>query len=145
VSRISVDVEVPDGMRLGFSRDTAGALRALLFDKKTSEFVGHAELFEPVRGGRRSGAFGAVALLGIVAVAEAAPHLKRWWSDTPILVSEGTVEVAEHGAADLPGSRADAAANTPRPDPERARFAASNKRPGPHTRSQRRSGARNRV
>ncbi|RHW27545.1 DUF2510 domain-containing protein [Nocardioides immobilis] len=45
--RKKVDVEVPDGQHLGWSRDTDGALRAHLFDDRTNKLVGHAELFEP--------------------------------------------------------------------------------------------------
>lgn len=40
------DVEVPDGQHLGFSRDSAGAYRAHLFDDATNRLVGHAELIE---------------------------------------------------------------------------------------------------
>lgn len=40
------DVDVPDGHRLGYSRDTDGARRALIFRNDTNELAGHAELFE---------------------------------------------------------------------------------------------------
>lgn len=39
------DVEIPDGHRLGFSRDEAGAYRAHIFDGE-NKLVGHANLFE---------------------------------------------------------------------------------------------------
>lgn len=46
MARKSVEVEVPDGQHLGFSRNTDGALRAHLFDDETNQLAGHAELFE---------------------------------------------------------------------------------------------------
>lgn len=39
------DVDIPDGHRLGFSHDEAGAFRAHIFDSE-SRLVGHANLFE---------------------------------------------------------------------------------------------------
>lgn len=110
MARKNVDVEIPDGTHLGFSRDSADARRAHLFDDETNELVGHAELFEPANdehvgpvpyaepvyiyvNGDRSNeqddelaeALRALVRLGIIVAAEkAAPHLKRWWNDTAL-------------------------------------------------------------
>jgi hypothetical protein len=110
VARKHVDVEIPDGMHLGFSHDSAGARRAHLFDDETNELVGHAELFEPADDERvgsvpyaepvyiyvndaRSNeqddelaeALRALVRLGIIVAAEkAAPHVQRWWNDTAL-------------------------------------------------------------
>lgn len=107
MAREKFDVEVPEGTHLGFSRDTDGAYRAHLFDDKTNELVGHAELFGPAEDEHVSSAtdagpvyinvdygqshsqedeaedlLGALAVLGIIVAAQrAAPHLKRWWND----------------------------------------------------------------
>lgn len=40
------EVDVPDGQHLGHSKDSGGAYRGLMFDDKTNELVGHAELRE---------------------------------------------------------------------------------------------------
>lgn len=140
--RKNVYVEIPDGTHLGFSHDTEGALRAHLFDDGTNELVGHAELFElaedvhecpapyaePVYiyvSDDRSNevneelaeALRALALLSIIVAAEkAAPHLKRWWSDTalPFLKrSGGKLPTLRHRVA---GDVADSAVQ---PEPTR--------------------------
>lgn len=101
------DVEVPDGQHLGISRDTNGAYRAHLFDDETNDLVGHAELFEPPEDDSSSpdieyvyvSSLGAadepphqlsaeelaefVNLVMTAAVA-AAPHIRRWWTDTVV-------------------------------------------------------------
>ena len=47
MSRQRFDVEIPDGIRLGFAQNSDGGMRGLLFDQRTSKLIGHAELFEP--------------------------------------------------------------------------------------------------
>lgn len=110
MARKPFDVEIPDGQRLGFSRDTDGAYRAHLFDNETGELVGHAELFEAEdheedSTGTQYGyvpawevpkqanlteeelaeALEALVGLGIIVAAlasRAAPRVKRWWNNT---------------------------------------------------------------
>ncbi|KIS28684.1 hypothetical protein TV39_04720 [Arthrobacter sp. SPG23] len=109
MARKRLDVEVPDGQHLGFSRDTDGAYRAHLFDNETNGLVGHAELFEPAKDesdspyieyvyvsdsrpkeGRELAdkeldeALEALVRLGIIVAAAAAPHVKRWWQGRAI-------------------------------------------------------------
>ncbi|MHA7263731.1 hypothetical protein ACX80W_11075 [Arthrobacter sp. TMN-37] len=107
MARRKLDVEVPDGQHLGFSRDTAGAYRAHLFDDQTNDLVGHAELFEPneddedpphiqyiyvpdsgatehreLTAEELAAAVVALVRLGIIVAtlaARAAPRVRRWW------------------------------------------------------------------
>jgi hypothetical protein len=96
------DVEIPDGQRLGFSRDTDGAYRAHLFDVETNDLVGHAELFEPdeepsspsieyvyvpssgaaEEGSHQLSAEELAELIDLVirAAVAAAPHIRKWWT-----------------------------------------------------------------
>lgn len=91
-------VEVPEGMRLGFSQDTDGARRGLLFDEKTNKLVRHAELYEvdddrdrslsldaiPPKGGRDADDVLQTInqLLTLVElVIEIAPHAQRLWRE----------------------------------------------------------------
>lgn len=46
MARKRFDVEIPDGLRLGFSHGVGGAFKAHLFDRD-NKLVGHANLFEP--------------------------------------------------------------------------------------------------
>jgi len=96
--RQNFEVEVPDGMHLGFARDGDGALRGLLFDDDTNDLVGHAKLFEPegdwsdkpdqseylaTRSAEEdeliAQSAAALAALVILGIEIAAPHVKRWW------------------------------------------------------------------
>jgi hypothetical protein len=122
VARKRLDVEVPDGQHLGWSRDTDGAYRAHLFDDETGNLVGHAELFEPeedyeftyeppydyspledserVSSARMSEqerdealeALGALIAIGIYAAVEFTPHIKRWWRSKALPAVEATWE-----------------------------------------------------
>lgn len=98
-----VEVEVPEGTRLGFAQDSEGGMRGLLFDSTTNKLVGHAELFDHEADedswGSGSGDYDgddddngdeideiaeiigtALAILAIRGIEAAAPHLKDWWN-----------------------------------------------------------------
>lgn len=118
MAKIRLDVEVPDGQHLGFSRDTDGAYRGHLFDDETNDLVGHAELFEPNEDDADSlnsqfvyvsiseatkdqeltaeeiaQALDALLRLGIlvtVLAVETAPHVKRWLHDIAIPAMKST-------------------------------------------------------
>lgn len=97
MARKLVEVEVPEGARLGFARDTEGGMRGLLFDEETNELVGHATLYDVDEGSSESVQGGisppqqdeeldvvieiiaqALALVAIYSVEKAAPHVRDW-------------------------------------------------------------------
>lgn len=118
MARERFDVEIPDGQHLGFSRDTDGAYRAHLFDDKSNDLVGHAELFEPsvdaepwpnieyiyvsepsARHERELSdeeldeAFEALLNLGLIVAllaVKAAPHVTSWWRDKALPAMRST-------------------------------------------------------
>ena len=105
MDRKLVEVEVPDGTRLGFAQDSDGAMRGLLFDSETNKLVGHAKLFDHEAADADSTYFGSPrydsddededdrlaelgeligVLLGTLAIRgieAAAPHVKSWWKE----------------------------------------------------------------
>lgn len=120
-----IRVEIPDGQRLGLSRDTDGAYRAHLFDE-TNNLVGHAELFEPDEDATDSPYIQYVyvsdstdtksgdltdeeleemlkALVGLAMIvatlaAAAAPHVKSWWHDVAVPLMKSASESARLAA-----------------------------------------------
>lgn len=100
MARKVVEVEIPDGTRLGFAQDAEGGRRGLLFDNETNKLVGHAELFDhelgddswtssgPSRDGgddedKTDEAAEAIAqaltALVFIGLEAAAPHVRQWW------------------------------------------------------------------
>lgn len=93
-----VAVEVPEGMRLGKSKDSGAGSRGLLFDEKTNKLVRHAELFDvdedpagsqiddppPKRPSDSVDPLQAIALAlkFVEIVIEVAPVAHRFWVDT---------------------------------------------------------------
>jgi len=100
MDRKLVEVEVPEGTRLGFAQDSDGAMRGLLFDRETNKLVGHAKLFD--HEAEHSDYYthhdddddgddefdelarviaDALVFLTIRGIEAAAPHVKSWWKE----------------------------------------------------------------
>lgn len=138
---------VPDGTHLAWSRDTAGAKRALLFDDETNKLVGPPELVldedyshdgatsepetEPLTQEEIEQLleFLAVIVIGVMALAsiahkKAGPGVSRWWNRKvwPVLQRLRTLRKphSEEASAgdDLAAAKADLA-NVSRRSPEK--------------------------
>lgn len=105
MDRKLVEVEVPEGTRLGFAQDSDGGMRGLLFDSETNKLVGHAKLFDHEVEDADSTYYGdpgydgddedddndweevaeligtLLAAFAVRGIEAAAPHVKNWWKE----------------------------------------------------------------
>lgn len=110
MGRRLVAAEVPDGTRLGFSRDGEGGMRGLLFDDETNHLVGHATLYDvddhsldTPQGNSDSSPqrdedldvfveimAQALASLAIYGIEKAAPPVRNWLKDKAVPAVKST-------------------------------------------------------